>query len=191
MFHVEHFPSAAMENFRKEYEMKRKLLLPTLLILALTGCRKENPTPEAVDPVYQDFKREAIRAFSSYKEKEKAAKEAKEAFDKAPIRTGQRLDAQESYFVALHEQETAAQNYRYYSIKADLRKKHDRIVYHQYFVDKKPWPDATQTEEYFVEKRLTSAPKEWSPQARIEAREKERQVASQPKNKGESGSEHE
>jgi hypothetical protein len=159
--------------------MMNRIGLTLALILSLTGCRRALEHPETSDPVYKDLKREANRAFGLYKEKEKKAQEAKKAFDNAPIRTGQRLDAQDDYFAILNEQEKYAEKYRYLALKAELRQKHDILIYPTVFKDKKPWPEPSQFEEYEVEKRLANAPKEWDPDKRI----KERQLASEAKKK--------
>jgi hypothetical protein len=150
-----------------------------LLFLSLAGCRRALEHPEASDPVYRDLKREANKAYGIYKEKEKKTLDAKKAFDEAPIRTGQRLDAQDDYFANLHEQEKYAEKYRYLALKAEMRQKRDAAIYPQIFKDKKPWPDPEQYQEYEVEKRLANAPKEWDPNNRI----KQRQLASEAKRK--------
>jgi len=149
------------------------------LFLSLVGCRRALEHPEASDPVYRDLKREANKTYGMFKEKEKKALAARKAFDEAPIRTGQRLDAQDEYFASLHEQEKYAEKYRYLVLKAELRQKHDAAIYPQVFKDKKPWPDTEQYQEYEVEKRLANAPKEWDPNNRI----KQRQLASEAKKK--------
>jgi len=137
------------------------------------------PHPETVDPVYRDLKREANKAFGLYKDKEKKVLEAKKAYEEAPIRTGQRLEAQEEYFQELKEQQNYSEKYRYLALKAELRQKHDNVVYPTYFKEKKPWPNPEDYNEYELEKRLSSAPREWDPENRI----KQRELASQAKKK--------
>src|ERR1700733_1395942 len=131
------------------------LFIPVLLF---TGCRKPIEHPELADPVFRDLRKEANKAYTSFKDREKTAFEAKKAFESAPIRTGARLDAQDAYFEALAEQEKYAEKYRYYALKAELRQKYDVTAYPRYFEDKKPWPDQDQFQEYEVEKRLVNAP---------------------------------
>jgi hypothetical protein len=147
------------------------------LALVLTGCRKPIEHPELADPVYRDLRKEANKAYTAYKDREKNAVAAKKAFDQAPIRTGARLDAQDEYFQALAEQEKYAEKYRYFALKAELRQKYDVSAYPRYFQDQKPWPDQEQYEAYEVEKRLVNAPREWNPEDRI----KQRKLAAQEK----------
>jgi len=178
MFHVEHFKVLAAK-YRRGMAMVIRAGFLLFVVLSLMGCRKPLEHPEANDPVYKDLKKEANLAYAAYKEKEKKALAAKKALDKAQVRTGQRLEAQDDYFTNLHEQEKYAEKYRYLELKAELRRKYDISVYPQIYADKKPWPDPEQYEQYEVEKRLATAPKEWDPDYRI----KQRQLASEAKKK--------
>ena len=148
MFHVEHFLKLLRRFSEKESDMVKKTSLLLLILLSLIGCRKPLQHPEGADPVYHDLKREANRAYGAYKDREKAAQQAKKAFDEAPIRTGQRQSSQEDYFAALHEQEKYAQKYRYLALKAEYRQKRDVSIYPSYFKDNKPWPDPQEYKDY-------------------------------------------
>ena len=150
-----------------------------IAIVSLVGCRKPLEHPEANDPVYKDLRKEADAAYVTYKDREKKVVAARKALDSARAGTGQRLDALEQYFTNLDEQEKYSEKYRYLALKAELQRKYDISVYPQIFADKKPWPDKEQYEEYEVEKRLATAPKEWDPDDRI----RQRQLASEAKKK--------
>jgi hypothetical protein len=152
------------------------LLLLALLILG--GCTRPLKNPESVDLIFQDLRYQADRIAAEIKEYDKEIATAKFAYEGAPIRTGQRLDAQEEYFRLQKARQKLIEKYRYTSLKLNSRLKYIRRTYPQVFADGKPWPNHEEYLTYLTEKRLKTAPREWNPDQRIKARK----LASQANN---------
>jgi hypothetical protein len=162
-----------------------KCLLIAFALSALVACHQRLAHPELSDPVYLDIKKDADTIFTKITQTQKDLAKARDDYDSAPIRTGLRQDALESYFKVNNDLELLIENYRYLVLKTELQRKYDNKAYELSLKNNKPWPDMNSFFEYQTQKRLAKAPREWNPDARI----KERQPASKPSKESSSGDE--
>lgn len=137
------------------------------MAFALIGCHKPLSHPESVDPIYLETKKDLDSVIASIEQAEKDKEKAKTALDLAPIRTGQRQDAEETFFEVLHKLDKLSEKYRYLALKMHSLKHYDQREYKKALKEKQPWPNEEAYNDYLVERRLASAPKEWNPENRI------------------------
>jgi hypothetical protein len=157
-----------------------------LLVLFLAACTRPLKNPEAVDLIFIDLKSQAEKLAKEIGEYDKEIATAKAAYERAPIRTGQRLDAQEEFFRLKKVRQKLTEKYRYTSLRLSSRLKEIRRAYRKAFAAGKQWPDEEEYLTYLTEKRLKTAPREWNPDQRIRARS----LASQANNGSAAASSH-
>jgi hypothetical protein len=138
------------------------IVLGLLFCFALSGCRKEDPNPEFLDPIFADLDKRANEAQKGVDDEIKKQSELKVAVEKSEpnsiqLKNNQR-DLLKSQSVALD----LSQKARYFQIRAKRRLLVDRITYKEAFAKGQPWPDPHEYSDYQVNMRLQEAPKNWS-----------------------------
>jgi hypothetical protein len=142
-------------------EMSRRLQLLFFMILLLSACRKEDPNPENLDPIYSDLVKKAASDESELSEERKKLEKALEDLQAALPNT---IDLKN----AIRDRDRAQANIRrleqkslFDKIRAERRKVEDKVNYHEAFVANKEWPDKKEYELYLVNRKLVEAPRNW------------------------------
>ena len=144
-------------------------LLP-LLISFSVSCHVPKPNPESDDPIYFELKTKAEHLKTEVATFSEQRLGAKKEYDSAPMRTGQKPAAEETYLVLDHLVRKSLEEYRYYSILAEKRLKSDREFYMKAFKENKPWPDPNEYTQYKILNKLKNSSRTWDPTDRINAR---------------------
>jgi len=137
------------------------LFFMTLILFGLSGCRKEEPNPEMMDPIYSDLQNKQKSVESSLEEEKKKLEKALGDVAAAIPNT---LDLQNALRDRDHSQAAIVglqQKLHYYNIRVERRRVEDKYNYHLAFVANKDWPDKKEYEEYLTQQRLQEAPRSW------------------------------
>jgi len=130
--------------------------------LIMVSCKKkENPSPELMDPIYLDLIKVHKTKAKELEEEQKSTKtlltDLKSTFPRSP----QRKSAQKALSVNRKKIRQMKQKVKY----LDIRKKHRRIIarrdYRRAFYNHKVWPDPKDYASYQTNKRLKSVNMNW------------------------------
>lgn len=126
------------------------------------GCKKEDPNPELLDPIYMDLDKRAIDSAKNLEAELLRQAELKVSLSKAEVHSidvkKYKLDLAKSLKISLDLDQKA----RFYKIRAERRKLDDRIAYKLAFQKNEPWPNPRDYSDYLVNIRLQDAPKNWA-----------------------------
>ena len=128
----------------------------------LSGCKKEDPEPELLDPIFADLNRRAIDAQKSFDEQIKKQTDAKAALEKAEPNSIELKNAQKDLQKATLLAGDSEQKAHYYKIRAQRRMLVDRITYKESFARDQVWPSPHEYSDYLVNMRLQESPKNWN-----------------------------
>ena len=136
--------------------------LASILAIAISGCKKEEPNPELLDPIYSDLSKDLTVIDAAKEESEKNLEADKKSLEKSPPRTIERRNAEEDLLKEQGRFEHINQLLEYYKIRVARRLVESRRNYKLAFQADKAWPDPQEYEAYKVNKRLMNASKNWS-----------------------------
>lgn len=143
--------------------MNRAILTILLFsIFAIAGCRKEDPNPELLDPIYVDLDKRANDAQKGLDDEIKKQADLKVAVEKAEPNTLDLKNAERDLAKSEHAAIFLEQNARYYRIRAKRRALVDKITYKDAFNRKQPWPDPHEYSDYLVNIRLNEVNLNWN-----------------------------
>lgn len=145
-----------------------------LLMTSLTACKRENPSPELIDPIYLDLKSELNSAEQSIAEYEKKIEEAKNNLEKSEPNSIDRKNAQKDLMSAQKAYTKSVELAEYYKIRTEQRLVAARIEYKKAFREDRAWPSKEAIEAYKTNKRLQNASRNWN--QRLEQINKEKKV---------------
>ena len=137
------------------------VFLGILVSLGLLACKKPNPNPELLDPIYIDLGLEFKTADGDVKAEEKAIEDLKKQITALPPRDTSRGPMTRELYKRERHLVQLKQKAQYFEIRQQQRKDFDQISYLKAFEADKPWPDAAEIAEYKRLKKLTSAPLSW------------------------------
>lgn len=147
--------------------MRTLVLLFILSSLFLSGCKKPNPHPELIDPIYLDLQRELGEAQKAVDAEKANLAEHKKNLGLAVPQTGQIKFAQKRYNDSVAMIEKLSQMVKYWELRIETRQKEARKSYLEAYNKEKPWPDPKEWEEYHSVQKMQHIPKTWSVQNRI------------------------
>jgi hypothetical protein len=138
------------------------IALLLLFAFALAGCRKEDPNPELLDPIYSDLDKRASDSQKAFDDESKKQTDLKVALEKSEpnsieLKNNQR-DLSKSQALSVDLEQKA----HYYQIRAKRRLLVDRITYKAAFAKNEVWPDPHEYSDYQVNIRLREAPPNWN-----------------------------
>jgi len=141
-----------------------KKLLFFIFFLSLpfsVGCKKENPNPELLDPIYLDLVKDHGEKLKELETERKSTEGLIKDLNKALPRTSGLKNAKKAISKNLKNMTRLEQLVKYYEIRKEhrrlLARKNYRIAFHKGEV----WPDPSEKEAYFTNKRLKSADMNW------------------------------
>ena len=142
----------------EKYSKFYALLIVTLVLF---GCKKEEPNPELLDPIYKDLKAEAKKYNSQLKEEEANLEAILEDRENLKPRTielvANRRDEKKTRGKILQFKQKA----KYYEIRSERRRVEARRDYKIAFRKNEAWPNPQEYENYQTYKRLRDAPLNW------------------------------
>lgn len=139
--------------------MSRYIMLAMLLLLI--GCKKEDPNPELLDPIYKDLDGRAGAAQKSLDDELKKQADLKISLEKAEPNSIDLKNATRDLEKSQHLSLEFDQRARFYKIRAKRRLLVDRITYKAAFAKGETWPDPREYSDYQVNTRLMEAPRNW------------------------------
>ncbi len=139
-----------------------QLVMTLTLSLALMGCKKEDPNPELIDPIWKDLSARHAAYQKNYEESKAKILVIEEALAKAEARTIEIKNSQMELSKEKLKLMNAEQLARYYRIRAERRKLTARISYKKAFTEQRPWPDPREYSDYLVNTRLQEANRNWA-----------------------------
>jgi hypothetical protein len=139
-----------------------QLWLILMLALALTACKKENPNPELMDPIWKDLTARQASYQKNYEESKAKIPALEGSIAKAEPRTIDLRGLEKELSKEKMKLVNAEQLARYYRIRADRRKVTARIAYKKAFAEEAPWPDPREYSDYLVNIRLQEANRNWA-----------------------------
>lgn len=138
------------------------LIIQTILVMTILGCKSEDKTPHLRDPIYLDLKKSHDQASAVVELTTKQIEELESDYSKAEVRTIDRKTIQKELLDARKAYQTALQMREYYKAKLKLREAEAKISYKRAFLKNDPWPDPNEYESYLLQKRLNEIPRNWS-----------------------------
>ncbi len=168
--------------------MKRCFAYLLFTGLALTGCKKEEPNPEARDPIYQDLEKRAADAQKSHDEAVPKIKGLRETIAKIAPNSIELKDTQKELAKYEKIRLSAGEAARYYKIRAKRRLLITRLAYKEAFAADRPWPNSHEYSDYLTNERLRQASLNWGARVpKLKDRVAARAPASNPEKPAEGG----
>jgi hypothetical protein len=132
------------------------------LLAQITGCKKEDPNPELLDPIYKDLDKRAADFQKAYDDEIKHQEETRSAISKAEPNSTEVRNARRDLAKSLVTARELEQKAHYFKIRATRRLFTDRIEYRAAFAKNEIWPNPREYSEYQVNMRLQEAPMNWN-----------------------------
>ncbi len=130
--------------------------------ILLVGCKKEEPNPEQLDPIYKDLRSRFESIQKEIVEENKKQVDIRRALSGAEpnstVLRNARRDLQQS-IVTIADLE---QKERFYRIRTERRLLVDQITYKAALQKNLPWPEPREYSEYQVNTRLREASRNWN-----------------------------
>lgn len=139
-----------------------QLFIMLVLMGTLAGCKKEDPRPEMMDPIWKDLSARESAYKKNYDESKAKIPGLEESLAKAEPRSIDLKNFQKELAKEKLKLMNAEQLERYYRIRAERRKLTARIAYKKAFAEDKPWPDPHEYSDYQVNTRLQEASRNWA-----------------------------
>lgn len=136
--------------------------LAALMCATLCGCSKEDPHPEARDPIYADLVRRLTEHQKAVDEAKGKITELTDSLEKAEPNTIEKRDIERDLAKYKHQLLDSDQWARYYKIRSERRRIVDKIVYREAFAAGKEWPDPHEYSDYLTNRRLVEINRNWN-----------------------------
>jgi hypothetical protein len=131
-------------------------------MLSICACSKEDPNPEARDPIYDDLTKRMTEHQKNVDEAKAKIAELSDKLEKAEPNTIEKRDMERDLAKARHMLTDSDQWARYYKIRSERRKIVDKLVYKEAFAAKKDWPDPHEYSDYMTNRRLVEINRNWN-----------------------------
>ena len=141
---------------------KFSLLALICLTFLCASCRREDPNPELLDPIYIDLVNELKSAEDAHAQSKASLEKAEKELSKSLPRTLDRKNAENDVARYKKATELTFQKTEYLKIRVERRKVEGRRAYSIAFRENRPWPDPKEYDHYKSGKRLSSSSKNWS-----------------------------
>ncbi len=158
-----------------------------MLSCMILGCKKEDPTPENLDPIFKDLSARHSAYTKNLEESKAKIPTLEESLRKAEARTIEVKNFQKELAKEKLKLMNADQLSRYYRIRAERRRLVARLAYKKAFAADKPWPDPQEFLDYQTNLRLQESNRNWATRVPKLA---DRQPGSQPAAAKPAGGEH-
>jgi hypothetical protein len=135
------------------------LLICTLMVL---GCKRENPNPELIDPIYKFLVEQNSALKSSLEGEKKKLEEGIKALEKTLVNTPERKIAIRDNQSTKGRIARLEQEYKYSEIRKERRRVEVRRDYKIAFNADKPWPNPQEFDDFMTQHRLRNASRNWN-----------------------------
>ena len=125
------------------------------------ACKKKHPTPEVLDPIYNDLVKQAGFFKGKVEQEKKQIKKLEKTLAETEARTIERVATAKDIRFAKKRLEKYVQDAKFYEIRSEHRKAQSRYEYNLAFSQDKDWPDPEEYKKYLVNKKLREAPRNW------------------------------
>lgn len=136
-------------------------LIMLVVVMTLMGCRKEDPSPELLDPIFADLQKRAADAKKSLEDEKKKQEDLKVSIEHAEPNSIDLKNARRDLATSEARSLDFDQKARYYDIRSRRRMYEDRVEYKKAFAKNEQWPDPREYSDYLVNIRLREAPLDW------------------------------
>lgn len=144
MFHVEHMKNSCFY-----------LILALFAALSLSSCKKKDPNPEKLDPIYSDLMQEMDLFDKQLIEKEKELEGARKELAAAVPQTGTTIPLRNKVFMSENSVDAIKQRKKYFQIKIEQRRSEVQKRYLESFIKGgRPWPDEEEIKQYRIRMKL-------------------------------------
>lgn len=137
------------------------LIFLIVLCTQLVGCKKEDPNPELMDPIYSDLLKRATDSQKAYEEAKVKVEALRKDLEKAEPNSIDVKDIQKDLAKTEIQKQRAEQEARYFKIRSERRKYEDRIEYKKAFAKNEEWPNKHEYSDYLVNIRLREINLNW------------------------------
>ena len=144
------------------------LLLFAFAALALTSCDKPESQPWLRDPIYQDMQKKKKDLETKVQTQTTEVEKLQAILDSAVPQTGQAITARKKVEGQTNALEKLKQLVRIQKIQIDARVAQAQQDYVSAFLQKKPWPPASEYSDYLLEQKLSTQNRNWSAEKRRE-----------------------
>lgn len=169
------------------------MVLGSLVLFTLVGCKEPVPNPELRDPIYADLKAQLAATTTDLEAQKKTLADLKASLPKLDVLSIELRQARRQIAHASKRVSELEQMKMYYEIRMEQRKAFDERDYMRAFEKDLPWPDPDEFARYKEVKSLRTASRNWDDRVPKMTRNLKAQPgASKPKQekKAEHGSAH-
>lgn len=155
MFHVEQRPSRG-----KPSHFLTVIGLVWLMVL-VSGCRREDPNPELLDPIFKALVDQATQSKAAYEAEVKKLEEGERELAKTEPFTPERKIAMKDVQKSRDRIRRLQQQSEYDQIRAERRRVTGRRDYRIAFSRGESWPDPEEYRLFIVHQKIVAAPRDW------------------------------
>lgn len=153
---MEHCPSTSFG------EIVFKKLFLCLFLLFLTGCKKEHPNPEQLDPIYKAVSTEHSDTQKALDDEAKTLEQLTKDLEKAQKGTMDYVTAEKLHKNSKERLRKLVQKEKYLKIRVERRKVEGRRQYKLAFERSEVWPNPEEFKQYELSKKLQSVDLNWN-----------------------------
>lgn len=125
-----------------------------LTLLSVLGCKQPSPTPELMDPIYNDLVAEKALALKNLEEQKKQLIDLEKQYAETKPQSGQVKSAQRKVEEARLRLHKFKQQVLYFEVKVANRKLESRRKYKIAFLNNQEWPDKVEISQYMSIQKL-------------------------------------
>lgn len=138
------------------------LIFLIVLCTQLLGCKKEDPNPELMDPIYSDLLKRATESQKAFDDAKVKIETLRQDLSKAEPNSIDVKDIQKELAKMELQKLRAEQEARYFRIRSERRKFEDRIEYKKAFAKNEEWPNKREYSDYLVNIRVREINLNWN-----------------------------
>lgn len=133
-----------------------------IFCIVISGCKSPDPNPEIGDRIYSDLQGELRAAEAAVEENNGKLEAARKSLETSRPRTPELRQAKDDINKFSSAIARAEEMVEYYKIRVARRYAQVRHDYKVAFHGNKPWPQLKEWENYVTNKKLVTAPRNWS-----------------------------
>lgn len=139
-----------------------RIFLFTLILFLFACDEKPIPNPELSDLIFKDLVTEAKTAEANYGQLLKENNDLKQSLSVLPPRDPGKERLKQQVLASNQKLLMAATSREYFKLRAEMRLNYIKQTYPKYFAERRSWPDQSEYQQYQTNKKLRTAPREWS-----------------------------
>lgn len=132
-----------------------------IFVLLLAGCEEPMENPESIDPIYSDLLNLKKKAADDLNSETDRIRELNDELSKLQPHDINKRRLQREIYNREKNRVQIEQMVLYYDVRAQQRKRYDKIEYLKAFRAKKTWPDPEEYRAYKNQLKLKNASRNW------------------------------